>query len=248
MLGSIYSVFLNYHLAAGLYDRGNNMQDPDQTPLYKRIFRLFNRRAFQIGICFICAYSITAHADYKKIIEEDFWNKVYPTGGKTFYCDTSFDKSSPILIVSHIYPTALITKDLGCRSERSCLRSNPKYEKIISDLHNMVPVNSFYHFKLKNSVFGNLEASNEANECGIKKRLNIIEPPDRIKGDIARIHFYMHKQYNLPLNNSFLFLKTWDKKDPPSKEEVEKNKRIKEIQGNENPFISDPGLAENLEF
>tara|TARA_R110001592_G_scaffold300329_1_gene571496 strand:+ start:10565 stop:11140 length:576 start_codon:yes stop_codon:yes gene_type:complete len=191
---------------------------------------------------------MVCYADYKKIIDEDFWKQVYPKGGKTFYCNAAFDKASPLLTVSHIYPTAFITKAFDCRSERSCLRSNPEFEKVISDLHNMVPVNSFYHFKLKDSVFGILDESNEANECGIKKRYNIIEPPDRIKGDIARIHFYMHKQYNLPLNSNFYFMKSWDKKDPPSKEEIAKNKRIKELQGNENPFISDPGLADQLEF
>ncbi len=203
---------------------------------------------FKIIISIFLIFSMVVNADYKQIIDKDFWNKAYPMGGKTFYCDAAFDKPSPILTVSHIYPTSFITKELGCRSERSCLRSNPKYEEIISDLHNMVPVNSFYHFKLKDSLFGVLEASNEANECGIKKRYNIIEPPDRIKGDIARIHFYMHKQYDLPLNSNFFFMKAWDKMDPPSKEEIEKNKRIKEAQGNENAFISDPTLADELKF
>ena len=224
------------------------MQDPDHTSLSKLIPSFFLKHIFIIGIGIFCTYSITSHADYKKIINEDFWDKVYPKGGNTFYCESAFDKPSPILTVSHIYPTALITKEFGCRSARSCLRSSPKFEQIMSDLHNMVPVNSFYHFKLKNSVFGSLESSNEANECGIKKRYNIIEPPDRIKGDIARIHFYMHKQYNLPLNNSFLFLKSWAKKDPPSKGEIEKNIRIKKIQGNDNPYVTDPSLVDQLEF
>jgi deoxyribonuclease-1 len=224
------------------------MQDQAQSYLTKLVSGISKSYLFKIGISFFCAYSLAGHADYKKIVDEDFWKLVYPTGGKTFYCDTSFDKPSPILTVSHIYPTALITKELDCRSERSCLRTNPEFEKIISDLHNMVPVNSFYHFKLKDSVFGILDESNEANECGIKKRYNIVEPPDRVKGDIARIHFYMHKQYGLPLNSSFLFLKTWDKKDPPSKEEISKNKIIKEIQGNNNPFVTDASLADKLEF
>ncbi len=212
-----------------------------QTKILKKPF-------YKIGISLLCAFSMTCQADYKQIAEEDFWTKVYPNGGFSFYCNEAFKKKTPLLTVSHIYPTAFITKELGCRSERSCLRSNPEYETIISDMHNMVAVNSFYLFKLKDSVFGNLEDSNEANECGIKKRYNIVEPPDRIKGDIARIHFYIHKQYNLPLNNSFSFMKAWDKKDPPSKEEIEKNERIQKTQGNSNPFISDPNLVETLEF
>tara|TARA_R110001592_G_scaffold68867_1_gene211164 strand:- start:6779 stop:7453 length:675 start_codon:yes stop_codon:yes gene_type:complete len=224
------------------------MQHYTQAFLSKLVFILDKSHFLKILISFFCLSTIICHADYKKIIDEDFWKKVYPAGGKTFYCDTSFDKPSPLLTVSHIYPTGIITKEFGCRSERACLRSNPIYEKIISDLHNMVPVNSYYHFKLKDSVFGNLDESDEGNECGIKKRYNIIEPPDRIKGDIARIHFYMHRQYDLPLNSNFLFLKSWAEKDPPSKEEIAKNNRIKEMQGNENTFISNPSLVDELEF
>ncbi|MFT6031379.1 MAG: deoxyribonuclease-1 [Oleiphilaceae bacterium] len=224
------------------------MQDHVQTFLSKLVSDMIKSHFFKIVLSIFCAYSMACHADYKKIIDEGFWNKVYPTGGKTFYCDAKFVKASPILTVSHIYPTGLITKQFGCRSKRSCIRSNPIYEKIISDLHNMVPVNSFYHFKLKDSIFGTLDESDKGNECGLKKRYNIIEPPERIKGDIARIHFYMHTQYDLPLNSNFLFLKSWAKNDPPSKEEIEKNKRIKEIQGNENTYISNPGLVDKLEF
>ena len=203
---------------------------------------------FKIGLSILCVYSVSSHADYKKIIDQDFWNKVYPSGGVTFYCESTFEKPSPILAVNHIYPTELITKKFDCRSERSCFRSSPNFEQVMSDLHNMIPIQSLYHFKLKDSVFGILDASDDGDKCGIKKKYNMVEPPDRVKGDIARIHFYMHKQYGLPLNNSYLFLKSWAKEDPPSNEEIEKNNRIKEIQGNDNPYVTDPSLVDQLDF
>ena len=248
MLGSNYSVNLRYLTAADKYDRGDPMFNPAHYA-----FKILCRKHIQRPVCRVAlglfvAYSMASHADYKQIIDEGFWTSVYPNGGNTFYCETYFSKHSPILTVSHIYPTTWISKTLECRSERSCLRSNQHYQKILSDLHNMVPVESIYHFKLKDSIFGNLDTSIDKNECNIKKRYHIIEPPDTVKGDVARIHFYMHKQYNLPLNSSSLFLKTWSKEDPPSKEEIEKNRRIKEIQGNENPFVSDPDLVDQLEF
>lgn len=224
------------------------MKHIDQSSLSKLLSRLFYKLLFKVGISILCTYSVISQADYKQVIEEDFWNKVYSKGGSSFYCDSAFDKPSPIITVSHIYPTEFITKEFDCRSERSCLRSSPKFEQIMSDLHNMVPINSIYHFKMKGSVFGILDESDDGDGCGLKKRYNIIEPPDQVKGDIARIHFYMHTHYNLPLNNSFLFLKTWAKEDPPSKEEIEKNNRIKEIQGNDNPYITDPSLVDQLEF
>lgn len=212
------------------------------------IQRLLRHSVMKLVFSIFVAYSMVSHADYKQVISEGFWEDAYPQGGNTFYCDAPFDQYSAILTVSHIYPSAWISKHLECRSERSCLRSNSKYQTMLSDLHNMVPVKSMYHFTLKDSIFGNLDASIEGNECSIKKKYNIIEPPDSLKGDVARIHFYMHKQYGLPLNNSSLFLKAWAQNDPPSREEIEKNTRIKHSQGNENPFVSDPSLVDTLNF
>ena len=184
--------------------------------LFKRaITALFNSSYLKIGMGLFFTYAMVCHADYKKIIEEDFWTKVYPTGGKTFFCNAAFDKKSPLVSVTHIYPTNLIADELGCGSERSCLRSDAHYQKILTDMHNMVAINAFYLFKLKDSVFGQLEDSNESNECGVKKRHNIVEPPDSVKGDVARIHFYMHHQYKMPLDSKYNFLKTWHKMDPP---------------------------------
>ena len=203
--------------------------------------KLIQHSVFKIVLSIFAAYSMASHADYKQIVDEGFWENVYPNGGNTFYCETYFSKQSPILTVSHIYPVSWISKALDCRSQRSCLRSNKNYQ-------NMVPVESIYHFKLKDSVFGELDDTTEANECNIKKSYHILEPPKDMKGDVARIHFYMHKQYNLPLSSSSFFLKAWSKEDPPSKEEIEKNRRIKEVQGNENPFITDPRLVDELAF
>lgn len=210
--------------------------------------KLIQHPSLKVGISLFAVYSMACHADYKQIIDEEFWKVAYPNGGNTFYCETYFGKASPILTVSHIYPTSWVSKHLDCRSERACLRTNSEFQTILSDLHNMVPVESSYYFTLKDSIFGNLDESIDRDRCDIKKRYNIVEPPNSVKGDVARVHFYMHKRYGLPLSNSSLFLKTWAKEDPPSKEEIKKNRKIKAFQGNENPFISDPSLVDNLEF
>ncbi len=198
------------------------------------------------GMLLLCA--VTAQADYRQIVEETFWEKVYPTGGQTFYCNTEFSSSSPVLNVGHIYPTNWISEFLGCRSERTCLRTKPEYEVMISDMHNMIPVNAYQYLKLKGSVFGNLDDSIDTNECGIRKRFHLIDPPKELKGDIARIHFYMHQKYQLPLNSNYAFMKEWHRQDPPSPEEKAKNQRINDAQGNDNPFVSNPKLVDDLEL
>ena len=216
--------------------------------LKSTLSKIADRAFSKAGIGFLCAYAMASHADYQKIIEEDFWAKVYPNGGQTFYCRNEFSKPSPVLNVGHVYPSSWISDHLNCRSERTCLRTNEQYSTIISDMHNMVPVEAYHYFKIKGSIFGDLDDTIEASECGVKKRLHIIDPHDELKGDVARIHFYMHHRYQLPLNSNFAFMKEWHQADPPDTNEKARNQRIKASQGNDNPFISQPDLVTTLDF
>lgn len=208
----------------------------------------FKKTLVNIGLCLFCAYALVSHADYRKLVEDDFWKKIYPDGGLTFYCQIPFSKASPVLNVGHIYSTAWISESLGCRSERTCMHTNTRYEEILSDMHNMVPVNAYQHLKLKNAIFGELDNSLEPNECGVRKRHHLIEPREDVKGDIARIYFYMHYNYQLPLNSNYAFMKEWHRSDPPDAAEKAKNTRIKQAQGNGNPFIEQPELVDTLDF
>jgi len=50
---------------------------------------------------------------------------------------------------------------------------------------------------------------------------------DDIKGDIARIYFYMSEAYNIKLSKQeYQMMEAWDKMDPISEWELEKIKRI----------------------
>lgn len=63
-----------------------------------------------------------------------------------------------------------------------------------------------------------------------------------MRGDVARIYFYMHDQYSLkmskPQKQKQLF-DAWSRNDPVVKDswECERNKRIKGIQGNGNKYV-----------
>lgn len=58
-------------------------------------------------------------------------------------------------------------------------------------------------------------------------------PRDEIKGDIARAYLYMSKTYNIPLSpQERKLMEAWDRLDPISEWEVEKNKRIEKIEKN----------------
>lgn len=61
---------------------------------------------------------------------------------------------------------------------------------------------------------------------------------DNIRGDIARIYFYMSDKYNVRLSKQERkLMNACNKLDPVSKWERIKNKRVGNIQGSLNPFI-----------
>jgi hypothetical protein len=66
------------------------------------------------------------------------------------------------------------------------------------------------------------------------------EPKDSVVGDIARTYFYMRDKYGLKISKpqEKLFI-AWNNMDPVSSWERKKNEIVKEIQGNNNPYISD---------
>ena len=92
----------------------------------------------------------------------------------------------------------------------------------------------------------------------------VFEPADEYKGDFARTYFYMVARYrDKALNASSgsvvfvasptdltafaknLFLK-WHRQDPVSQKEIDRNQAVYGIQGNRNPFIDYPELAEYI--
>lgn len=200
-----------------------------------------------LSVFTLCAtHSYADNHDPEKVIEELFWGQLYADGGKTFYCNKEFSKKTPLIAESYVYSTSWIKDYLQCGTDRQCKRESPEYIRILSDLHNIVPADAYFNFKRKTSSFGIADETIEANECGIKKAFQIIEPPDSIKGDIARIIVFMHTTYDLPLKQTASELLRWNEIDPPSAEEIARNEKIKALQGNSNIYIDQPKLMENL--
>jgi deoxyribonuclease-1 len=66
------------------------------------------------------------------------------------------------------------------------------------------------------------------------------EPPESVMGDIARTMFYMADTYGFTLSRQDQQLFTaWSRQDPPDDWEIERNRRIKAIQGKGNRFVED---------
>lgn len=107
-----------------------------------------------------------------------------------------------------------------------------------ADMHHIRPTDPSENSSRGNKKFGSVKNS------------KYYEPRDEIKGDIARIIFYLMVRYQEADNYTFKtvaeskeLLLTWNQIDPVDEFEMNRNEIIYSIQGNRNPFIDHPETA-----
>ena len=87
----------------------------------------------------------------------------------------------------------------------------------------------------------------EFGACDIELKGRRFEPRDDIRGDIARIYFYMEAAYPnrgiIAKGQRKLFM-AWHRQDPVDTEEQALARKISKIQGNVNPFVTKGALPE----
>lgn len=181
----------------------------------------------------------TRFNDPELTIKEQFWGMLYVDGGSTFFCDTPFTRKGFLISDGYVYPLSHIRDALRCGTPRQCEKDD-RYRRIASDLHNIVPVQSRVEMRRRNAKFEQLSAAAPLGECGIREQTQFIEPPERVKGDVARTVAYMVTTYDLPWVGAISVFKDWNELDPPDDNELTRHNRILEIQGNANPFIQEP--------
>ena len=190
---------------------------------------------------------------YDEIVSDIFWNQLYPEGGWSLYCGLKFSKpritdDNKALTIDHIYTTSRMIRALHCSSRSDCYKNNKKFAGMEADMHNLYPVwldlsNNFY-----DAEFGEIPGENwRVDGCDFERKNGVVEPRVLARGNIARAIFYMHARYDLPVEKKTLqMLKQWNRDDPPSSQEIERNNRIEQIQGNRNAYIDDPQIANKL--
>lgn len=127
----------------------------------------------------------------------------------------------------HVWPQSL----LGVSVDNSSIDEG-------SDLHNLKPANPSENSSRSNDYFDNYRTS------------DTYEPRDEVKGDVARMLFYMTVRYsNLELVNTapatyqmalLDVLLDWHQQDPVDDFERNRNEVIYSYQNNRNPFIDHP--------
>ena len=192
--------------------------------------------------------------DFDQVVTSTFWQQLYPAGGWTLLCGQPFDPARLLLdgravAIDHIYPLAGIVQTLGCRDRAQCrTRVGEKFARMEADLHNLYPeVQELIAYR-NGREFGMVDGEEwRFDECDVEWRNGILEPRQLARGNIARAILYMRATYRSSLSDEFLeLMKVWNREDPPSKQEQERNAAIEILQGRRNTFIDHPAKVENL--
>lgn len=207
----------------------------------KRLIILF----LGMGLSGLCTAQ-TLFSDPDKTANDVFWHELYKDGGVTFFCQKPFKGKSFLLSTGYIYPLSHVRNALHCGTPSQCERDSDTYRYIASDLHNLIPVETRIEMRRRNAKYAQLGDRVASGDCGIREGVQNIEPPDNIKGDVARAVSYMVHTYDLPMIGSPQVFANWDQADPPDDAELTRNKRINELQGNDNPFVSGTEQMNNI--
>lgn len=147
--------------------------------------------------------------------------------------------------------------------------------KAYSDVFSVIPAEATANNRKSNYPIGEVNNVTWTNDCikvgnpvsGQGGSYNyVFEPADEYKGDFARIYFYVATCYSdiewgsrstvtseieredWPTLHSWLYqlLLKWHNADPVSEKEIEINNAAESVQGNRNPFIDYPILADYI--
>ena len=139
----------------------------------------------------------------------------------------------------------ICTKSDGSRFKgRACCEAqDPVFRAAHNDLHNLQPAVGEINGDRRDYRWGMISGEErEYGRCDIEVDSSIrrAEPPEPVRGDIARTYFYMEDTYGFNLSDQQRQLfSAWDRQDPPDDWERERNDHIARLQGRGNRFIEE---------
>lgn len=123
-----------------------------------------------------------------------------------------------------------------------CLRVDETFLVAHNDLHNLVPAVGMINGDRRDYRWGMVAGGVRYGDCGLRIDAGNrrVQPPDALRGDIARIMLYMRDTYGFRLSrqDERLF-QVWSEGDPPDAWEQRRQQRIRRLQGVENTHVVD---------
>ncbi|NVK42518.1 MAG: endonuclease [Oceanospirillaceae bacterium] len=190
--------------------------------------------------------------------------EIYSTNAVSFYCGCGFSaqgkRLSPDLKAcgyqarknanrasriewEHVMPAWAFGHQLQCWQQggRRACRKDPDFRLMEADMHNLVPAIGEVNGDRSNYGYGLVAGESRAyGRCDVEVdfKARVAEPAETVRGDIARTYFYMRDRYGLRLSRQETqLLEAWSRTDPVDAWELERNRRIRAVQGNGNPYV-----------
>lgn len=134
---------------------------------------------------------------------------------------------------------------------RKCAeQENAEFRYMYADMYNLYPSIGAVNYLRSNFNFAQLGAAVKPTfgSCEMKISRNKAEPPDAVKGLIARTYLYMRRTYpRYSIGEPMLsVLQAWDKKYPPTAWECVRAYRIEKVQGNADTALKKVCVSKNL--
>lgn len=198
-------------------------------------------KQFAIGMLLLLAGNGAVSAGYIDTVPT-FWRNLYPEGGRGLYCGKRFGEYDRRYNIEHVFPMGWVARQLKCGDRKQCRRRSKLFNQIESDMHNMYPARKDLNRLRGSYAYGIIKGERWVEpgcDFEIDDRHRRAEPRPAVRGDIARAMLYMADRYHLNLfkRQRDLMLK-WNQQDPPDREELRRNRIIKRLQGNGNPWIA----------
>lgn len=180
------------------------------------------------------------------------WNRRTGTSGTINHASCGFENRTPEspnltaranrVEVEHIVPISWIGAQFQCGNRSQCRASSPEYNRAEADLHGLAPAIGSVNADRSNYRFGMVQGPRtQYGACDFKVDFQnrVAEPKDAVKGKIARIHFYYADRYNMRMSRQQeQLMMAWDRQFPVSDWERERDRRIAQFQGWNNPFVT----------
>lgn len=217
-----------------------------------------------LALCIFCQTAYTAPANFDSA--KTLASRIYSVEKQEFYCGCAIrwqkGKGIPDLKAcgyqirkngpranriewEHVMPAQQFGSPLRCWKQggrEHCGKTDLLFKQMEADLFNLKPAIGEVNGDRAHYRFGLLPAQPSLyGSCQVKVdfKSRLVEPRPEIRGDIARIHFYMADKYQLPMAKAQqqLFL-AWHKQDPVDAHELMMQQRIAQHMGHANDFVT----------
>ena len=142
----------------------------------------------------------------------------------------------------------------GTSARANCTKNSDDFNKMASDMHNLVPAIGEVNGDRSNYSFSQWTSSTSTSpqygKCDMRVDFanSRVQPPAYSRGAIARTYLYMsetYDRYNLS-SKQLKLSNAWHKLYPITQSECQRDDVVATIQGNHNHFVSDACEANNF--